>query len=236
MKSELTINLLQQAVNTFKDRVLPEYKIKKWYSRKPDHREVEIFIRQQFHVYCSERFEYRRSNSSHEIEFPGLGVDLFAIPHYHPGNIIFPFRNPSQMVRGLECDVILLGYQLRRSNIKKTVRIRFHSALWFEGDYNGFRALSPDTCKKIQNAASGADILTILKNSDLPCPEKELQKLSVEYYSNPPAYKNNLSFQGRGGWHIEYNRLLAGLGRAGLTGIWDLGYAGYLPDVSTHEK
>ncbi|MCY4181273.1 MAG: restriction endonuclease [Gammaproteobacteria bacterium] len=175
-----------------------------------DGKAVGTYLEHKFQHLLDARYSFTVGSSAKGIDFPELRVDMKVTSIKQPQSSS-PFESARQKVRGLGYSLLIFVYEKLDNEKARTSRLNILHTIFVEdsrtGDYQTTRGIR----EIIERDGNEEDIVSFMRDRNLPIDDSEAIALAVDLLKNPPQ-QGFLTISNALQWRLQYGRVISEAG------------------------
>lgn len=206
MKRKLTLELLKETAIKFCET---ESSIKnKDLFGVTDGKAIGTYIEHKFHKYLQEQYEFERGSSAKGIDLPGndIRTDIKVTSINQPQSSC-PFENATQKIFGLGYNILLFVYDKKDNHYERVTKLDFVNCSFLEKERTSDYTTTFRIREMLNDGANRDDIISYLKDRNLPADEITLEKIADLVFTQKPEL-GYLTISNALQWRLQYSRII----------------------------
>lgn len=206
MKRKLTLELLKEAAIKFCET---ESNIKnKDLFGVTDGKAIGTYIEHKFHRNLEEQFEFERGSSAKGIDLPGNDIQTdIKVTSINQLQSSCPFENATQKIFGLGYNILLFVYDKKDNHSKRVAKLDFVNCSFLEKERTSDYTTTYRIREMLNDGANRDDIISYLKDRNLPADEITLEKIADLVIAQKPEL-GYLTISNALQWRLQYLRIV----------------------------
>lgn len=174
-----------------------------------DGKAVETYIEQKFQNHLLSKYELEIGSSASGIDLPSdeIMTDIKVTSIKQPQSSC-PFKDARQKIFGLDYNLLVFVYNKSDNTITKTAKLDFLSCIFLSKNRTADYTTTYRLRQMIADKANSDDIISYLRDRNIPADEITLQNLAEEILLRPPS-QGYLTISNALQWRLQYGRLVS---------------------------
>jgi hypothetical protein len=183
-----------------------------------DGKAVGTYFEHKFRAHLRAKYTFKEGSSASGIDFPELNVDI-KVTSIHQPQSSCPFKSARQKIFGLGYSLLVFVYDKQDNRKKKTGRLNILHTIFVDKSRTSDYLTTTGLLKIIKNNGNVEDVISFLKERNLPVDDITANQIAEEILKKPPqvGYLTvSIDFL----WCLRYRRIIEQAGKiAGLERI-----------------
>ncbi len=174
-----------------------------------DGKAVGTYIEQKFQNHLLSKYELEIGSSASGIDLPSdeIMTDIKVTSIKQPQSSC-PFKDARQKIFGLDYNLLVFVYNKSDNTITKTAKLDFLSCIFLSKNRTADYTTTYRLRQMIADKANSDDIISYLRDRNIPADEITLQNLAEEILLRPPS-QGYLTISNALQWRLQYGRLVS---------------------------
>ena len=171
-----------------------------------DGKAIGTYIEHKFEEYLKNKYEVTIGSSGKGIDLPDthINTDIKVTSNKKPQSSS-PFKNIEQKIYGLGHNLLIFVYE--KNDVNNTCYLDFKHCIFIETEKTGDYTLTKTLREIIKNGANKNEIISTLKDRNIPGEDLDLVKLAQKIILNPPK-QGYLTISNAFQWRLKYNNVI----------------------------
>jgi len=184
-----------------------------------DGKAVGTYLEHKFIAYLKKLYQFQQGSSALGIDFPGIEVDIKVTSIRQPQSSC-PFKSARQKVYGLGYHLLVFVYEKSDDQKQKTSRLDIKHTIFLKKECTADFQMTKGIREILRNDGNVEDIVSFMKDRNLPLDEIEANKLAEEILKSSPK-QGYLTISNALQWRLQYGRIIEKAGKVpGIRKVW----------------